>query len=153
MTRAQRLALAQKNQDQSEALAYVKNNISTKRTNDLKTASAQAKAKIAKLKSDSEAAQKKALAAVQTQLTALIGTEAIPPNATPAAKLLIQKQNRVKLLKAVNDGKINVNKLKSDLSKAATAASKAYSAQVTAINKKYNTALTTETTNIKSKVN
>lgn len=141
------------NQNQKEATSYVRNQISTKRTAELKALTTGQEATVKKLQADAKAK----VAKINDQIKAFFEAQAkeilkVPDNASPKLRAQIEKSNAA----ASKQNNATSNSAKkavvSALSEAIANARTDYTKRRAGIVTKYKTAQTTEDTNIRAKV-
>lgn len=155
---------AESRQKQSEAVAYVRDQISTKKTAELNKASTDTSAKIEAMKKKAEDTRKEITDKFEALVESLkakkeTGLNKIPENASPRLRAFLERQNR-RLTESINKDMVSAQKnanasiraVGMNLRSAVSDAREAYRTSRKAITEKYKTDLKTELTNITNKV-
>lgn len=154
---------------QTEAMAYVRNQISTKKKAAQENTKKSTQAKLEKLQTNAQEARDR----IVEKLTELVeqlqqevaGTKlnTISPNASPALRAYLERSNRRKANNALQkagktsataqqEAREQIQKVGTDLKEAVTKAREDYAKAQKALQEKYAKALVTETKNIQKKV-
>lgn len=155
---------AESRQKQSEATAYVRNVISTKKTADLNKATTDTKAKIEAMQKLADDTRKEITDKFEALIESLkakkeTGLNKIPENASPRLRAFLERQNK-RLTESINKDMVSAQKnanasiraVGMNLRSAVADAREAYRASRKSITEKYKTDLKTELTNITNKV-
>lgn len=139
--------------NQNSVLTVAKSNISASRKADLAKLDSAHKAQVAKLKANAEAQVKQ----IEAKLKAFFDSQAkktiaIPVNASPKMRALLEKSNKQILAKNVETSNKARQAVGNQLRSAVAAAQKSYAASHNATVAKYNTAAATEESKIRANV-
>lgn len=139
-------------QRQSEATAYVRNQISTAKTNELEKQTKDVDELLKALQTKAEESALRIKQKLEEHLATLNTQLQIPANASPKVRAFLEKQHAKQSASAKNASRAQLQALGKNLRTAISVARTQYAEARKATVEKYKTALETETKNIRNEV-